>query len=75
MTVALPTICEACKRYNPADKTCKAFPDGIPTAIHPMGLVDHRKPYEGDNAVRFDPMDNRFRVEWVLDYYDNLMEV
>jgi hypothetical protein len=33
---------------------CKAFPQGIPSAIFRDGF-DHRKPYEGDGGVLFEP--------------------
>lgn len=40
---------------------CYAFPDGIPTEIL-EGDFDHRKPYEGDNGIRFQWKPKRERV-------------
>src|SRR3569832_1665235 len=36
--------------------SCDAFPTGIPTEIL-TGAFDHREPHEGDNGVRFEPID------------------
>jgi|TARA_Y100000296_G_scaffold14363_1_gene16802 hypothetical protein len=32
---------------------CLAFPDGIPEPIM-LGEFDHRKPYDGDNGIRWE---------------------
>jgi hypothetical protein len=34
--------------------SCDAFPSGIPIEIQ-AGQVDHRKPYPGDNGMRYAP--------------------
>jgi hypothetical protein len=36
--------------------TCAAFPNGIPVRILDHGF-DHRKPYKGDNGIRFESRD------------------
>ncbi|MBE0418183.1 MAG: hypothetical protein IBX63_10500 [Coriobacteriia bacterium] len=48
-------ICPTCKHLWPTSEplACEAFPDGIPDDIL-MGF-DHRKPYEGDGGVRYEP--------------------
>ena len=48
-------ICFECKSY--IDKyNCSAFPEGIPNEIL-VGEYDHRQPYEGDNGIQFEPIE------------------
>lgn len=56
MTSVAPPICVGCKhrRGDLMDPKCDAFPSGIPTEIL-LSNADHRKPYPGDNGIRFDP--------------------
>jgi hypothetical protein len=62
MTSIAPPICGGCKhlvRDNDrplADPKCGAFPAGIPTPIL-LSQADHRKPYEGDKGILFEPTD------------------
>ena len=35
---------------------CKAFPNGIPDKIL-TGEHDHKEPFEGDNGVQFEPIE------------------
>jgi len=46
--------CIYCEYYLGWER-CKAFQDGIPKAIV-LGEHDHRKPYPGDNGIRFEPI-------------------
>ncbi len=48
-------ICFGCSHFLPysgAPLKCTAFIEGIPEAIL-SGEADHRKPYPGDNGIRF----------------------
>lgn len=45
-------ICVLCK-HNQGGGVCKAFPEGIPQEIE-HGKHDHRKPFAGDDGVRFE---------------------
>jgi hypothetical protein len=50
------SLCVSCIHKDGA--MCAAFPDGIPDAIL-TNQHDHRKPYPGDNGVRFEPLPPR----------------
>ena len=56
--VTLTPLCRTCKHWRRDDFsgfTCNAFPDGIPDAILESDH-DHRKPYPGDNGIRYEPV-------------------
>lgn len=51
--------CLECKNYNSLDSenlTCIAYPNGIPDNIS-TGEHDHKEPFEGDNGVQFEPIE------------------
>lgn len=59
MTVPLPPICSHCQWLNrplrmDGKDRCGAFPDGIPRPILD-NEADHRKPFDGDRGIRFEP--------------------
>lgn len=56
MTTIPAPICVGCKhlRRGGAKMACTAFPEGIPREII-ESEKDHRKPYPGDDHVRYDP--------------------
>lgn len=49
------TQCLECKHYQ-GFHACRAFPGGIPEAIF-TGQHDHRQPFDGDNGIRFEPIE------------------
>ena len=58
-TIAMP-LCPGCRHFNRDGGwgfRCAAFPAGIPEAII-TSEVDHREPFEGDQDIQFDPIDD-----------------
>jgi hypothetical protein len=52
----LVNSCQSCKYRSPEEPgECLAFLDGIPDEILD-GLVDHKKPYPGDNGIQYEPV-------------------
>jgi len=55
--VVLTPLCKQCRHWSELDFSgykCKAFPNGIPEEII-TSEHDHRKPYPGDNGIRYEP--------------------
>jgi len=50
--------CFACQHLQDYEGklTCRAFPEGIPDEIL-SGDFDHSNAYEGDNGIRFEPLE------------------
>jgi hypothetical protein len=46
--------CVWCRHRMDDGQRCRAFPAGIPEAIL-TNQYDHRRPYDGDHGVRFEP--------------------
>jgi hypothetical protein len=46
-------ICRHRRLAYGQDRTCDAFPEGIPTNIL-SGEFDHTQPYPGDKGIRFE---------------------
>ncbi|SVD50610.1 uncharacterized protein METZ01_LOCUS403464 [marine metagenome] len=46
--------CDLCKHIHKDEISCDAFPDVIPSDIN-NGIIDHRKPFPGDNGIMFEP--------------------
>jgi hypothetical protein len=67
-------MCTFCRHQTPKGEnpegvygaTCSAFPRGIPRAIFFEG-ADHRKPYPGDQGIRFEP-ENEMGARYVAGY-------
>ena len=38
---------------------CDAYPDEIPDEIFITGEHDHTQPYDGDNGIQFEPVDDK----------------
>lgn len=47
--------CAFCKHAD-SEGGCKAFGEKIPDVIL-LNQFDHREPYEGDNGIRFEPVE------------------
>jgi hypothetical protein len=47
--------CRHCIHFVEEDRTCAAFPKGVPEVIL-YGKRDHTKPYRGDGGIRFEPI-------------------
>ena len=51
--------CTACRHFHAdVDRTCAAFPNGIPLEIW-KAENGHRKPYPGDHGIRFEPISEK----------------
>lgn len=48
--------CISCKHYKGLHR-CEAYSEGIPIQIF-TGEHDHTNPFEGDNGVRFEPIED-----------------
>ena len=49
-------VCSLCAHFtgrSPGERTCAAFPFGIPMAIW-NGHNDHKQPYPGDQGIRYE---------------------
>lgn len=57
-SIAMP-ICIGCRHYDRSMPgpgiRCTAFPDGVPDEIF-ESRADHRRPFEGDHGILFDPI-------------------
>lgn len=58
--LSIPVFSEVCTwcrhlRDDGADRTCDAFPNGVPMEIW-MGQNDHRAPFPGDGGIVFEPI-------------------
>ena len=61
MQVPVESSCISCIRLKSkgSDPSCKAFPNGIPEEIL-NGSHDHRKPFKGDNGIRYKSVLSQF---------------
>ena len=60
MTSLVMPICMVCRHLSRDPGwgyRCTAFPAGIPDAII-ESRVDHREPFDGDDGIRFEPVDD-----------------
>jgi hypothetical protein len=63
-------LCLICKHYRKAQR-CDAFPKRIPQGIL-TSKFDHRKPFRGDNEIRFEPREDisKDEIRRVLSTFD-----
>ena len=45
--------CYECRHFHPDEKTCDAFPDGVPS-VFLYGDEIHDHPYPGDHGIQFE---------------------
>lgn len=50
----LECSCFDCRHLHEDQRTCDAFPDGIPSVFLYLDEV-HKKPYPGDHGIQFEP--------------------
>jgi hypothetical protein len=64
-------MCLICKHYRKAQR-CDAFPKRIPQGIL-TSKFDYRKPFRGDNEVRFEPREdvNEDEIKRILSIFDD----
>ena len=55
MMMNIEANCFECKHLHDDERTCAAYPDGIPTVFLYLEEV-HDKPHIGDHGIRFDPI-------------------
>ena len=56
--IKLLSSCVLCKHKHLGKNTCAAFEEQIPDAIL-SGENGHTEPYEGDNGIQFEPVDDK----------------
>lgn len=62
-----PPQCPSCRNLIDRERwRCRAYPLGIPAAIL-VGRWDHRRPFPGDNGIRFEPAEKPEPERGVLD--------
>jgi len=50
-------LCAYCKHLKLGTKSCKAFPEGMPSDIY-YGFQMHITPFEGDGGILFEPRED-----------------
>jgi hypothetical protein len=65
-------ICAYCKNIgNWPRGGCLAFPSGVPKEIS-SGRFDHRKPFPGDNGIRFELNPEMEESTWLWNEFDDI---
>ena len=47
--------CFQCKHLHPDERTCDAYPNGIPSMLLYLDEI-HQKPFPGDHGIQFEPI-------------------
>jgi hypothetical protein len=63
--ITFPEPCVSCKHWR-LDRTCAAFPRGIPDAIW-TGENMHRTPVSGDSGIVYEPVAGSAKTAPILD--------
>ncbi|MBT3191202.1 MAG: hypothetical protein HN341_01475 [Verrucomicrobia bacterium] len=52
--------CFTCKHLRGDERSCDAFPDGIPSVFLYLDKV-HNRPHTGDHGIRYEPIEETHR--------------
>lgn len=52
--------CFTCRHLRDDERSCDAFPDGIPPVFLYLDKA-HNRPYPGDHGIRYEPIDKKHR--------------
>lgn len=64
MTLRLPSLCRACRRYEDDEGRCTSFPGGIPDDILSRA-ADHRASRSGEPPFELDPARRAVFDRWL----------
>lgn len=50
--------CFTCKHLRSDERTCDAYPDGIPSVFLYLDRI-HNRPYAGDHGIHYEPIEDK----------------